>query len=105
MFGFNQLSEKQGYRKHWLLFVLCPFSALDFVYSNEKCSSDSKVFLKKSQRECHIQIVFNAMAQTVSLSSSVFQADSFAIVKYLRNEFDFWNVHGIMNTPGLLQSR
>ena len=22
----------------------------------------------------------------------------------LRNEFDFWNVHGIMNTSGLLQS-
>ena len=24
---------------------------------------------------------------------------------YLRNEFDFWNVHGIMNTSGLLQSK
>ena len=23
----------------------------------------------------------------------------------LRNEFNFWNVHGIMNTSGLLQSR
>ena len=23
---------------------------------------------------------------------------------YLRNEFNFWNVHGIMNTSGLLQS-
>ena len=23
---------------------------------------------------------------------------------YLRNEFDFWKVHGIMNTSGLLQS-
>ena len=23
---------------------------------------------------------------------------------YLRNEFDFWNVHGIMNTLGLLKS-
>ena len=23
---------------------------------------------------------------------------------YLRNEFQFWNVHGIMNTSGLLQS-
>ena len=22
---------------------------------------------------------------------------------YLRNEFNFWNVHGIMNTSGLLQ--
>ena len=22
---------------------------------------------------------------------------------FLRNEFDFWNVHGIMNTSGLLQ--
>ena len=24
---------------------------------------------------------------------------------YLRNEFNFWNVHGIMNTSGLLQSK
>ena len=23
----------------------------------------------------------------------------------LRKEFDFWNVHGIMNTSGLLQSK
>ena len=27
------------------------------------------------------------------------------IVGFLRNEFDFWNVHGIMNTLGLLQSK
>ena len=25
--------------------------------------------------------------------------------KILRNEFDFWNVHGIMNISGLLQSK
>ena len=25
--------------------------------------------------------------------------------KHLRNEFNFWNVHGIMNTSGLLQSK
>ena len=24
---------------------------------------------------------------------------------YLRNEFNFWNVHGTMNTSGLLQSK
>ena len=24
---------------------------------------------------------------------------------YLRNEFNFWDVHGIMNTEGLLQSK
>ena len=24
---------------------------------------------------------------------------------YLSNEFNFWNVHGIMNTSGLLQSK
>ena len=24
---------------------------------------------------------------------------------YLRDEFNFWNVHGIMNTQGLLQSK
>ena len=27
------------------------------------------------------------------------------LVKYLRNEFIFWNVHGIMNTSGLVQSK
>ena len=26
-------------------------------------------------------------------------------VIYLRNEFNFWNVHGIMNTLGLVQSK
>ena len=25
--------------------------------------------------------------------------------KFLRNEFYFWNVHGTMNTSGLLQSK
>ena len=24
---------------------------------------------------------------------------------HLRNEFDFWNIHGITNTSGLLQSK
>ena len=28
-----------------------------------------------------------------------------SFLKYLRNEFDFWKVHGIMNTSGLLQSK
>ena len=27
------------------------------------------------------------------------------IYKYLRNEYNFWNVRGIMNTSGLLQSK
>ena len=26
-------------------------------------------------------------------------------VNYLRNEFNFWKVHGIMNTSGLLQRK
>ena len=26
-------------------------------------------------------------------------------LSWLRNEFDFWKVHGIMNTSGLLQSK
>ena len=26
-------------------------------------------------------------------------------LKYLRNEFNFWYVHGIMNTEGLLQTK
>ena len=29
----------------------------------------------------------------------------FEISEHLRNEFDFWSVHGIMNTSGLLQSK
>ena len=28
-----------------------------------------------------------------------------AALVHLRNKFNFWNVHGIMNTSGLLQSR
>ena len=31
--------------------------------------------------------------------------NSMRFVFYFRNEFDFWNVHGIMNTSGLLQSQ
>ena len=27
------------------------------------------------------------------------------IKRYLTNEFNFWNAHGIMNTSGLLQSK
>ena len=30
---------------------------------------------------------------------------SLELAIYLRNEFDFWNVHGSMNTSGLLQSK
>ena len=33
-------------------------------------------------------------------STGVFGPDSL-----LRNEFNFWNVHGIMNTSGLVQSK
>ena len=28
-----------------------------------------------------------------------------AFFSYLRSEFEFWKVHGIMNTSGLLQSK
>ena len=28
-----------------------------------------------------------------------------SVMVYLKNEFNFWNVHGIMNTSGLLQSK
>ena len=27
------------------------------------------------------------------------------LLRYLRNEFNFWNVHGIMNTSGHVQSK
>ena len=46
-----------------------------------------------------------------NLYSLTFALDKIAQLKnwlhfsYLRNEFDFWNVYGIMNTPGLLQSK
>ena len=39
--------------------------------------------------------------QNFTLNQSMFQGTIFI----LRNEFDFWNVHGIMNTSGLLQSK
>ena len=39
----------------------------------------------------------------VIYSSTVFTV--FYIFIYLRNKFDFWIVHGIMNTSDLLQSK
>ena len=30
---------------------------------------------------------------------------AFATIVYLRNEFNFWKGHGIMNTSGLVQSK
>ena len=37
---------------------------------------------------------------------NIFQVIAIQVLKiYLRNEFDFWNVHGIMYTSGLLQSK
>ena len=29
----------------------------------------------------------------------------YSLASQLRNEFNFWNVHGIMNTSGLVQSK
>ena len=34
----------------------------------------------------------------------VTERENWLLSFYLRNEFNFWNVHGIMNTSGLLQS-
>ena len=39
-----------------------------------------------------------------SLSKSELAAAVVKWINHLRNEFNFWNVHGIMNTLGLLQS-
>ena len=33
------------------------------------------------------------------------KAEILLLLIHLRNEFDFWKVHGIMNTSGLLQSK
>ena len=34
----------------------------------------------------------------------LFSTNDPLVQSYLRNKFDFWNVHGLMNTSGLLQS-
>ena len=43
--------------------------------------------------------------QLVPFHSGYVRNVFFLVLGYLRNEFDFWNVPGIMNTSGLLQSK
>ena len=65
---------------------------------------------------CFVQeMLFNATAIAKSqnywsmmyihpLHSYIILINIIAVV-YLRNEFNFWSVYGIINTPGLLQSK
>ena len=50
--------------------------------------------------------IFTILYQNVFIWTFVDMKDSFKLCswQYLRNGFNFWNVHGIMNTSGLLQS-
>ena len=45
----------------------------------------------------------------INTTSKRLKARNFFICRYfsvyIRNEFNFWNVHGIMNTSGLVQSK
>ena len=40
-----------------------------------------------------------------SLCTKARQMFFLSIYDYLRNEFDFWKIHGILNTSGLVQSK
>ena len=40
-----------------------------------------------------------------SLSIGQVCSNDMVVSGYLRNEFNFWKVHGIMNTSGLVQSK
>ena len=56
--------------------------------------------LSASQRCVHVHSLWH-MEQVLGLCMII----QFHRCGYLRNEFNFWNVHGIMNTSGLVQSK
>ena len=45
------------------------------------------------------------MVKDIMMSVHMVMILKLQIRRDLRNEFNFWNVHGIMNTSGLLQSK
>ena len=52
--------------------------------------------------DCRYDLEFTFMGSLRNSSKSYILMEG--IYGQLRNEFDFWKVHGIMNTSGLLQS-
>ena len=59
----------------------------------------STIILEPAFIKCHAKDRhFNCK---LSITVTLWQIAHF----YLRNEFNFWKVHGIMNTSGLLQSK
>ena len=53
---------------------------------------------------CRWQWRFQITIMTFESKVKVNYTKNLYYVLYLRNEFNFWNVHGIMNTSGLVQS-
>ena len=56
------------------------------------------LFLRSELVALYVFTIFIAVLISVIFHSVVH-------TRHLRNEFNFWNVHGIMNTSGLLQSK
>ena len=48
-----------------------------------------------------LELPLTSSLRKITVNSLFFREFS----KYLRAEFDFWNVYGIINTSGLLQSK
>ena len=42
---------------------------------------------------------------SINISNMAFKSSGNQSVVHLRNKFNFWKIHGIMNTSGLLQSK
>ena len=62
-----------------------------FDYNVKKKKKKKKITDKKKKKKNE----FRPKSNCESTESNI----------HLRNKFDFWNVHGIMNTSGLLQSK
>ena len=92
----------------WLLFVNCLPAGLwlcTVPWVGLQCGIVIHVFTGQTQFSVISSIYYSqnrsALLCKLKRDNSLLTIYS---VNYLRNEFNFWNVHGIMNTSGLLQS-
>ena len=65
-------------------------------------TNDSLVQILFGTNDSLVQILFGTNDSLVQILFST--NDPLVQVRYLRNKFDFWNVHELMNTSRLLQS-
>ena len=77
-------------RKFLILQYFCTFSV-----------TVSSVTAKKNKKNFSHAEYFNVLHYSIFI---LLTCSIPVISMYFRNKFDFWNVHGIMNTSGLLQS-